>query len=360
VANVIKLSPLRLAQPGFISEVAVDPFDTSANITWSTLGPATTLVEYGPTQGYGWSTLTNMAPVIRHVMTLTGLKPGTTNYFQIESVQNGVCYTYQGSFITADFSGTGVVLPIFDLTNVWKFTTNDLDGIPWKAPDYDDSSWPEGPGLLWVDTRANGSNSAVQFRNTQMPENPVTHFPYITYYFRSHFLFTNEVPGTVLVFSNYIDDGAIFYLNGVEIKRMNLAAAPSVITNATLASAYNCGGDATCAVVFSVSGNLVTNLVQGDNVLAVEVHNYAAASPDITFGSALMFNQPIIPPPRLNCLISGPYLTLYWNGTGFTLQQASDLILNRAGWSDVPGPVTRSPYSLTNASPGTLFYRLRH
>ena len=73
-----------------------------------------------------------------------------------------------------------------------------------------------------------------------------------------------------------------------------------------------------------------------------------------------MLNQPIIPPPRLNCLISGPYLTLYWNGTGFTLQQASDLILNGAGWSDVPGPVTRSPYSLTNANPGTLFYRLRH
>ena len=359
VADVIKLSPLTLAQPGFISQVAVDPLDTTANITWTTLSPATTLVEYGATPAYGSYTVTNPAPVMRHVMTLTGLRPGTTNYFQIDSVNNGVPYTWQGVFVTADFTGTGASGWLLDLTNVWRFSTNNLDNMPWRAPGYDDSGWPEGPGLLWVDTRTNGPNPAVPLRNTQMPGNPATHLPFITYYFRTHFTFTNSVAGTVLMFSNYIDDGALFSLNGVEIKRNNLASAPSVITNWTLANAYNCGGDATCSVVFAVSGNLLTNLVQGDNVLAVEVHNYAAGSPDITFGSALLFSQPVIPPPRLNGLFSAPYLALYWNGTGSTLQQTTDLSLSGSSWTDVPGPATRSPYAVTNDNAGTVFYRLR-
>ena len=248
---------------------------------------------------------------------------------------------------------------IFDLTKAWRSSASNLDGVSWQAPGYDDSGWPEGPGLLWVDTRAGGPNPAVKFRNTQLPENPATHLPYTTYYFRTHFTFTNGPAGTVMAFTNYIDDGALFYLNGVEIRRINLAAAPSTISNSTLANAYNCGGDATCPVVFSVSGNLLTNLVQGDNVLAVEVHNYAAGSPDITFGSALFFSQPPVAVPRLYLLVSGPYLTFYWNGTGYTLQQTADLGLSGSGWTDVPGPVTRSPYSVVNENTGRLFYRLR-
>lgn len=360
LANVIKLSPLRLAQSGFINQVAVNPFDTTANITWTTLNPATTLVEYGPTPAYGGYTMTNSTLLRQHVMTLTGLGPGTTNYFQIDSVDtNGVVYTYQGEFTTADFSRSAGSGLIFDLTNVWKFSTNNLDGVPWKAPGYADSDWPEGPALLWVDTRQGGPNPAVHFRNTPMPANPATQMPYITYYFRTHFTFTNEAARTVLVFSNYIDDGALFCLNGVEIQRNNLPLAPVAIKNSTLAKAYNCSGDATCLVVFSVSGSLLTNLVQGDNVLAVEVHNYVTNSPDITFGSALLFEQRLIPPPRLSCLFSAPFLTLYWNGTGCTLQQTAELSESGSSWTDVPGPVTRSPYAVTNSNAGTLFYRLR-
>ena len=214
--------------------------------------------------------------------------------------------------------------------------------------------------MLWVDTRPGGPNPAVQFRGTPMPPNPATHMPFTTYYFRTHFTGANPAALTALTFSNYIDDGAIFYLNGTEIQRNNLRAAPAVITNATLASAYNCAGDATCPLVFSVSGNLLTNLSEADNVLAVEVPNYAADSPDITFGSALFFEQPFFPPPQLHVLWTAPVLTLYWNGTGWTLQQAVALDSNGAGWADVPGPVTRSPYGVTPSNEGTMFYRLRH
>ena len=49
-------------------------------------------------------------------------------------------------------------------------------------------------------------------------------------------------------------------------------------------------------------------------------------------------------------------MTIYWNGTGWVLQQSAD----PAGpWTDVPGPVTSSTY-VFNAGPGLKFYRLRN
>jgi hypothetical protein len=98
------------------------------------------------------------------------------------------------------------------------------------------------------------------------------------------------------------------------------------------------------------------SLVQGDNVLAVEVHNYSAGSPDIVFGSALSYNSAAVQPPHLNLLSSDGVITLYWNGS-FTLQSCTQLGATNQ-WSDVPGPVTSSPYTITDPS-STTFYRLR-
>src|SRR5262245_23871770 len=114
-----------------------------------------------------------------------------------------------------------------------------------------------------------------------MPLDPTTGFPYATYYFRTFFQFPASPTGASLIFSNYLDDGAVFYLNGVEIYRAFMPAAPTVITSSTLSSSYNCSsGNATCPLVFALAGDLITNLVPGDNVLAVEVHNYRANSAD--------------------------------------------------------------------------------
>ncbi len=355
VADVLKLSPL--IPPGFIDNVRVEPFNTTANITWTTVAPAITLVEYGTDLNYGNYSATNSLPVTNHVMTVSGLTPGRTYYFQIDADAGGAQCTYQSYFAASNFVH---LAPLFDVTNVWKFATTNLDGSTWQAPGYDDSAWPSGAALLWVDTRPNGPNPSVQPKNTQMPANPATQFPFITYYFRTHFTFTDTLPGTSLTFSNYIDDGAVFYLNGTEIYRQNMAAAPTVISNSTLAAASNCSGDATCPVLFTVSGDAITNLLLGDNVLAVEVHNLSAKSPDITFGSGLYRAGPYTPPPRLEILRSGAVVTIYWNGSGFTLQEASQLAAPAINWLDTLGPVTASPFTITDipAAPFNRFYRL--
>jgi hypothetical protein len=134
---------------------------------------------------------------------------------------------------------------------------------------------------------------------------------------------------------------------------------PTSILNATLASGYACSnsvdyGDAVCADYFYIAGDLVTNLLVGDNVLAAEVHNYSAGSPDITFGLALSYTTPLSVPPQLNIQQSNSAVTLSWNRGGFTLQQAN---APAGPWSNVPGPVINSPFITTNTG-GTQFFRL--
>jgi hypothetical protein len=163
-----------------------------------------------------------------------------------------------------------------------------------------------------------------------------------------------------LIFSNYVDDGAVFYLNGAEIRRLRMLASPAVITNLTPATGTppcGGGGDATCPDVFTISGILLNNLVQGDNVLAVEVHNAGATSvADVVFGCALLLSRPTAVSPKLNIFAEDSLATLYWNGQGFSLQQLGDLSSSNT-WMDFSGPASNSP--VTVPASGTMFYRLR-
>jgi hypothetical protein len=190
-----------------------------------------------------------------------------------------------------------------------------------------------------------------------MPEDPNNPgYPFSTYYFRTHFTFTNTLSGVALQLEDYIDDGAVFYLNGTEIYRLRMAAAPTVIYNATLAIGYACNGDATCPDDISLSGPLITtNLVVGDNVLAVEVHNYNTYSPDITFGLSAACAVPYISKPKLDLACSSNVVTLSWSQGGYTLQQANAIT---GAWSNVLGPVISSPFT-TNSSGAARFFRLR-
>jgi hypothetical protein len=104
VADVVKLSPLILPLPGFIRNVQVEPYDTTANITWNTPAPATTLVEYGLDTSYGSFSATNSQPVLDAVVTLTGLQPGATYSFRARSTLGELEYTYDGNFTTANFT----------------------------------------------------------------------------------------------------------------------------------------------------------------------------------------------------------------------------------------------------------------
>jgi hypothetical protein len=344
--------------PSGLKNLSVIPAANTAIITWETDVPATTQVEYGLTVNYGTATPLDTRLLTRHATTLTGLAQGSNYFFRATSTAGGQVWTQACQFTTLrSFSAA----QLFDVTKSWIYTTNNLNGVNWKERDYDDSGWMgEGSGLLY----ALESNAAVTPRNTVLPPYSGTAIPR-TYYFRTSFQFAGNATGGSLTFSNYVDDGAVFYLNGTEIRRLRLPAAPTVIVNSTAANGRPCAGtlqagDAAtiCPDVFTISGNLLTNLVQGNNVLAVEVHNYVGSGTDfdLVFGCALIANLPYVPRPELYLWTEGLHGTLFWNGEGFTLQQSSDPV--SGNWTDVPGPVTRSPFALTTVD--SMFYRLRN
>ena len=344
------------ALPGFINDVVINALDTTATVNWTTLSNSTSRVEFGTTPSFGSATALDTNLVSVHSQILTGLTASVTYYYRISSVFNGTTSYFTGQFTTPHFTIT-ISTPVFGVTNSWKWTTQNLEGTNWMAPSYNDSGWGNGPGLLFVENSLNG----VTPLSTPLPPNNGVQTSGVavsnTYYFRTTFNYTNSPLGTALLFTNFIDDGAVFYLNGVEIQRVRMPGGP--VTYSTLATTFPCNGDANCANAFTISGDLVTNLITGTNILAVEVHQYVTTSPDIVFGSSLTANFTYSTIPKLNIMRAGNVTTLSWIGTAYTLQQCPQMSLPTNVWTDVPGPVITSPFSITN-SPATKFYRLRN
>ena len=75
-----------------------------------------------------------------------------------------------------------------------------------------------------------------------------------------------------------------------------MPAAPTPILYTNLATATPPGGDATTFDTLLLSTPGITNLVQGDNVLAVEVHQDVTNSDDIVFGASILAKFTNSPP----------------------------------------------------------------
>ena len=144
---------------------------------------------------------------------------------------------------------------------------------------------------------------------------------------------------------------AIFYVNGAEVFRLRIPEG--AVQNDTLATGYPCDGDATCVDEFTLPIESIPTLRTGDNVLAVEVHNYNSRSGDITFGLSLSEIKPLARAPKLNVQYSGSAITLQWDRTGFVLQSAN---VPTGPWVDV---ITDGTSFVAAASEASKFYRLR-
>ncbi|MGV3532108.1 MAG: lamin tail domain-containing protein, partial [Chthoniobacteraceae bacterium] len=117
---------------------------------------------------------------------------------------------------------------------------------------------------------------------TEVAEGPVTH------YFRRKFNFTAAKARTTLTLQHSLDDGAVFYLNGTEVHRVNLP--DGAITHTTPAVAPV--GHAALSTEITIP---TTALVVGENVLTVEVHQHSA-DPDMLFGASLVASVEPAPP----------------------------------------------------------------
>lgn len=156
--------------------------------------------------------------------------------------------------------------------STWRYVDNGADlGTAWRATNFNDSSWKAGkPQLGYGD----GDEATV------IGFGPNSNAKYITSYFRHTFTATaaNITTMDSAIFNLIRDDGAVVYLNGTEIYRSNMPAG--TITHLTPALSAVGGADESRQFRFSMFKNAIQ---LGKNVLAVEIHQDAGTSSDVSF-----------------------------------------------------------------------------
>jgi autotransporter-associated beta strand protein len=160
----------------------------------------------------------------------------------------------------------------------------DVNGLPWTHPDYAVGAWSSGPALLGF---AGSSPQNVVATETDRWVSGTSGPQVTTTYFRHEFTLDsvdNELSAMIEVLR---DDGAVIYLNGVEILRENMPGGS--VSYDTYASTYDSDFHTTW---FTRQPDVAGLLRSGVNVLAAEVHQVNASSSDKYFGLSLTLTSP--------------------------------------------------------------------
>ena len=129
--------------------------------------------------------------------------------------------------------------------------------------------------------------SNVEFEATIAPATPVAPIP-ATVYYRNEFVFDGDPAATELAISSIVDDGAVYYLNGVEVYRQNMPEGPVQFDTPAAAMIGN-------AVQQGPVPVSAAELRNGTNLLAVEVHQATSADADLRFGVELYAEETTAP-----------------------------------------------------------------
>lgn len=188
---------------------------------------------------------------------------------------------------------------------VWRYQTNRQDhtlaGIPWFAAEFDDATWPAGPGLLGVETTSPTLQRLPAAIRTALP---VPGPGFVTAYFRAR-LTTPQVPvGKVLHLCHIVDDGVALYIDGQPALFYNVTNPPALLGDSLSLAATPGDGDARACCV-------PIQLTPGDHLFAAEVHQAATTSTDVLFGLELRVGDPL---PSLAIRTSGADIVLTWPG----------------------------------------------
>jgi hypothetical protein len=159
----------------------------------------------------------------------------------------------------------------------WRYLDTAAAPAAWRASHFDDTAWPTGSAELGF---GDGGEATV-LRNGR-----------VTYYFRRTFTVTDVAHLTDLRLDLLADDGAAVAVNGTEVVRSNLPTG--TLTDTTRATSGLSGNPEDSFRSFSVP---TSALVEGTNTIAVEVHQNAAASSDLSFDARLSAVRSTAPPP---------------------------------------------------------------
>jgi Bacterial Ig domain len=171
----------------------------------------------------------------------------------------------------------------------WKYLdpTVDQAGNGWQMPTFAESGWLTGPSPLGFGT--SGNYPEIATAGTPLTWGDTASAKPITHYFRRKFtLPTAKAFVSALKAQIRRDDGIALWLNGVEVARDNLpgTVGDGTITHTTTASAALNALPADFIEKFLP----ITNLVDGENTLAIEVHQAAPSSSDLVMDLRLLLD----------------------------------------------------------------------
>jgi len=219
--------------------------------------------------------------------------PDAANNFSFQSdvVINEIMFHHQASKgsddgVVGEYASTTLVE--IDALTPWRYNeTGQQLGSNWAQLSHtvDSVNWFQGPAPLGFE-----SSSLPEPIRTELTD-PMLNEPFVnTHYFETDFTFSSDPADFVDLQLRYlIDDGAVFYLNGVELARYNMSGS---VGSSVLA------GDSASATIdnatFSSVTNVANELVNGTNRLSVEVHQPGTTSSDIVMAVELTAREEIV------------------------------------------------------------------
>jgi Carbohydrate binding module (family 6)/Calcineurin-like phosphoesterase/Purple acid Phosphatase, N-terminal domain len=205
--------------------------------------------------------------------------------------------------------------------STWRYLDDGSNqGTAWRSASFNDGSWAAGAAQLGY---GDGDEATVVSYGGN------TTSKHITTYFRRTFSVANPAAFASVNLRLLRDDGAVVYLNGVEVFRTNMPQG--TISYATRAAVTAVGAEeSTTYVAAAVSPSL---LVAGTNVVAVEVHQADASSSDLSFDLELLGGSSV-------AITRGPYLQQGTPSSMIVRWQTSTPVIGRVQAGPAPGVVT--------------------
>lgn len=271
---------------------------TKDSVTFS-MGAWPLVGEAGENQRTG-----DISKVIQAIVDRTGWKAGNSLAVMITGIGTREAESFDGDapkapMLVVEYLGSDAVevkptpnpTTVFPIISgsAWSYSDKGTDlGTTWKDAAFNqDSVWKSGAAPLGYGDPMNTFVSFGANANSKFP----------TTYFKKRFTVANlaALPDTIDL-SLMCDDGAVVFLNGVEVVRQNMPTG--TIAFNTFASATVGGGDETAFTVHKVLKN---KLVQGENYLAAEIHQADAASSDLSFDLELTEHLIAANPVAMGC-----------------------------------------------------------
>jgi hypothetical protein len=220
--------------------------------------------------------------------------------------------------------------------SAWKYNDSGASlGTAWRARAYNDAGWLSGLAQLGY---GDGDEATVLSYGSSTTNRR------ITYYFRRSFTVSSPAALSALTVRYVRDDGAVIYLNGVEVVRSNMPTGTiGYTTRAT--TAINGGGES----AWQEAPLDPALLVAGTNVIAVEIHQQSPSSTDVSFDLELRAVDAQPPSPSVTLTAPANHAVLNSPGVTFTATVAAP-----AGLASATLYVGGPPRTVTFAGPAQI------